>query len=220
MVGGQNKYANPLALAHTSSSAEAPTSPEFLDFADKYLPSFKHAVSRTLPLAEQDVVIKRSIEELAECIRDASFMPPPTTAQVAAATAAGNTGAGAFWAGYAFGLGGLQQMVVDLRYLGRSMGGAPPSSSSSPDEIKPGGFLTPRAAASLQATLRAALQAYSQRARQVLDEAWINSHLKWIDAAVEKRIANHANNKTSNSLAKMFAAEKEKVSLLCMLHNE
>ena len=130
LVGGTNRYGNPMGLV--SSGELALVSPEWVDFTEHYLPGLKHNVARCLNAQEVEPILRQAITELMETIKEGQFQTNSQASREAQAAAKGGAAAsgpaasvpaGCIWSSYLFGLGGLQQFVFDLKFFIRSCGG-------------------------------------------------------------------------------------------------
>jgi hypothetical protein len=225
LLAGSNRYANPMGLS--SSGELASVTNEWVAFAEGYLVSLHATIGRCINAGEVEPILTLALEELMETLMEGQFALDAGAggsggASARAAASANNNGDACVWHTYLFGLGGLQQFVLDLKFLVRSCGGrlGPPeekhmrkggggannsSASAAASVVSAGGFLTARAAESVSLLLARCIQSYSSMTSTPADDAWTRATLGWVDAAVEKRVANAKTN-----LAKCFAADRER----------
>ena len=104
---------------------------------------FRSNIARTLPAKEVDVVVGKAINEFIDAMLEGHFKRGEAAASGNAtssgpksldatgspdpsATSASSSSTASIWPTYVFGLGGLQQFLLDLKYFGCSIGGSLP----------------------------------------------------------------------------------------------
>lgn len=227
LVGGSNKYANPLSL--TMSGDLIHITSEWLDFVELTLVSFKTNVSRTLPPGDEvERVVMRALGDFLEGVSEGSWRNASSSTSKdggntntssnsginttgGGSSGTGSNGGGSFWSTYLFGLGGLQQFILDFKYFAMSCGATNSTSSSSSNsliEVGPGGFFNERCSTSCNLLLKMSIESYASKTGTRTNREWFDTNLKWIDGIILKRLQNMK----VNNLGKMFQADKEKVT--------
>jgi len=205
LIGGANKYANPLALQSMGGEL-AQVSGEWIQFCEGHLVALRSTISKCINAHDAEPMLQMMLAELIDCIREGYI--GSDAAGIAAAAVSGSADSASssdptsIWSSYLFGLGGLQQFIFDLKFFILSCGG----SIIDVDVVDGGGYISERCAESCSALMQQSIDSYCTKTATTQDENWLNSTFGWMDAAVNKRIKNE---KTVN-LAKLYAADKEK----------